>query len=159
MGSKKMELRGQIDKAEQQGGEIREGGEQKVEEVEISAQALESTETVDDDDKAAVDAARSEAEGISKMVAESDIRAPGQEVGEQLHETAAEARESGDITLQGAETAGEMTGDYSDTGSNLGSQLEASGEEFHEIGEESDQVDAEMQAELERLAAQVESTF
>ena len=106
-----------------------------------------------------MDAARSEADGIAKAIAESDVRAPGQEVGESLQETASESREYSDIEMQDAEKAGEMTGDYSDTGSNLAGQLEASGEEFAEIADQSDEVNDEMQAEVSRIAAALEGTF
>lgn len=159
MGSLKLEQQGKVEQAEQRGAEIRETGDQKVEEAETSAAALEGVEAIDDDDKAAVDAARSEADGIAKAIAESDVRAPGQEVGESLQETASESREYSDIEMQDAEKAGEMTGDYSDTGSNLAGQLEASGEEFAEIADQSDEVNDEMQAEVSRIAAALEGTF
>ena len=159
MGSLKSEQRQKVESDQERGQEIAEVGETKVEEAEISSEAMSQIEAIDDDDKAALDAAHSEAEGIARMVAESEIRAPGQEVGESLTETAEESNEYAETEYKDAETASEMTGDYGDTGSNLASSLEQSGEEFQEISDEAVETNEELQAELEQLASSVEGQW
>ncbi len=52
-----------------------------------------------------------------------------------------------------------MTGDYGETGSNLASSLEQSGEEFQEISDEAVETNEELQAELEQLASSVEGQW
>ena len=87
MGSLKLEQRQKVESNQERSQEIQEVGEQKIEEAETSAQALESIETPDDDDKAAVDEARRESDGIAKQLAESEIKEPSSEVGKSLEET------------------------------------------------------------------------
>lgn len=159
MGSLKLEQRQKVENDQERGQEIREGGETKLEEAEVSNEAMSSIEAIDDDDKAAVDAARAEADGIAKMIAESEIRTPGQEVGESLKETSEQSVEYSETEMEDADKASEMTGDFSDAGSELASNLQESGEEFQEIADESDEISNEMTSELEQLAASLEETF
>lgn len=77
MGSKKIEVRQKVETGVEQGQEIAENGEKKIEDAETSEQALSSIEIVDDDTAAAVETARSESEAIAKGVAESEIEEPG----------------------------------------------------------------------------------
>ena len=72
---------------------VQESGEQKLEEAEASQGAMEQIEAIDDDDKAALDAARSESDGIAKAIAESEIKEPGREIGESLKETSEQSTE------------------------------------------------------------------
>lgn len=159
MGSLKLEQREKVEADQERGQEITEVGEQKLEEAEVSNEAISQIEAIDDDDKAALDAARSEASEIAKEVAESDIKSPWEEVSGSLEATASESREYSETERQDAEKAAEMTGDYSETGAGLSETLEASGEEFEDIAEQSDQVNEEKSAELEQLMANLEGVF
>jgi len=159
MGSLKLEQRQKVESDQERGKEITETGEQKIEEAEASAQALESIEAIDDDDKAAVDAARSESDGIAKALAESEIKEPGAEVGESLKETSEQSTEYSETEMKDADTATEMTGDFGGVGSELSSQLQESGQEFQEIANESDQVNDELQSEFDQIAAALEGMF
>ena len=133
MGSLKLEMRQRVEDAQEQGQEIQENAEKEIEEAEVSAEALGSIEGVDDDDKAALDAARSEADGIAKERAESEIKEPGSEVSESLKETSEESTEYSEQEMEDADTASEMTGSYSETGSELSSELQESGQEFSQL--------------------------
>ena len=62
MGSLKLEQRQKVESDQGRGLGIQGVREQKIEDAETSAQALEQIEAIDDDDKAAVDAARSESD-------------------------------------------------------------------------------------------------
>lgn len=80
MGSLKLEQRQKVESDQEKGREVKEAGEQKLEEAEASQGAMEQIEAIDDDDKAALDAARSESDGIAKAIAESEVKEPGREV-------------------------------------------------------------------------------
>ena len=58
MGSLKLEQRQKVESDQEKGTEIKEAGEQELEEAETSQEAMEQIEGVDDDDKAALDTAR-----------------------------------------------------------------------------------------------------
>ena len=93
MGSLKLEQRQKVESDQERGREVQESGEQKLEEAEASQGAMEQIEAIDDDDKAALDAARSESDGIAKAIAESEIKEPGREIGESLKETSEQSTE------------------------------------------------------------------
>lgn len=159
MGSVKLEQRQKVENDREKGREIKEAGDTKLEEAETSSAALEQIEGVDEDDKAALDAAKSESDGIAKAIAESEIKEPGREVGESLKETSEQSTEYSETEMADADKASEMVGDYSDVGSGLSSELQESGQEFQEIAEESDQVNDELQSEYDQLAAALEGVF
>lgn len=159
MGTLKMEQRQKVERDQERGHEVQEVGEQKIEEAETSAEALGQIEAIDDDDRAAVDAARSESDGIARALAESEIKEPGAEIGESLKETASESMEYSDIEMADAEKAAEMTGDYTGTGSELSGSLQESAQEFQEISTQSDQVNADLQSKLGQMAAHLEGIF
>ena len=159
MGRLKLEQHHKVEQADQRGREIQEVAEIKNEEAEISSNAVRSIEGVDDDDRAAVEAAISESSSIAKALAESEIKAPGAEVGESLNETMNESTEYANQEYADASTAGEMTGDYSGVGSGLRGSLEQSGQEFQEIADESDRLNGELQAIFADQAAKLESAF
>lgn len=159
MGSLKLEQRQKVERGKERGQEIQEVGEQKIEEAEISAQALEQIEAIGDDDKAAVDAAQSESNGIAKALAESEIKEPGSEVGESLKETSEQSKGYRETEMTDAEKALEMTGDFDETGVELSESFQESGQEFQNIAEESDQVNDEMQSKFEQMAAELEGVY
>lgn len=159
MGSLKLEQRQKVESNQEKGGEIKEAGERKLEEAEASQGAMEQVEAIDDDDKAALDAARSESDGIAKAVAESEIKEPGHEVGESLKENTEQSTEYSEIEMADAGKASEMVGDYSDVGGGLSGELQESAQEFQEIAEESDQVNDELQSEYDQIAAALEGVF
>lgn len=159
MGSLKLEQRQKVESDQERGREVQESGEQKLEEAEASQGAMEQIEAIDDDDKAALDAARSESDGIAKAIAESEIKEPGREIGESLKETSEQSTEYRETEMADAEKASEMVGDYSEAGGELSSELQESGQEFQDIAEESDQVNDELQAEYDQLAASLEGVF
>ena len=159
MGSLKLEQRQKVESDHERGQEIQEVGEQKIEEAETSAQAMEQIEAIDDDDKAALESARNEADGIAKSLAESEIKDPGAEVGESLIETSEQSNEYSETEMADAEKASEMTGDFSETGSELSESLQESGQEFQDIAEESDQTNDEMQSKFEQMSAELEGVF
>lgn len=159
MGSLKLEQRQKVERDQERGQEIQETGEQKIEEAEISAQALEQIEAIDDDDKAAVDAARGESDGIAKALAESEIKEPGVEVGKSLNETSDVSNKYSEIEKADADKASEMTGDFDNTGAELSRGLQESGQEFQEIADESDQVNDEMQSKFDQMASKLEGVF
>lgn len=159
MGSIKLEQRQKVENDQEKGREIQENAEQKLEEAEVSNAAFEQIEAVDDDDKAALDAARSECDGIAKALAESEIKEPGREVGESLKETSEQSTEYAETEMADAEKASTMEGDYSGVGSELSGELQESGQEFQDIAEEAEQVDEELEAELEQRAAALEGVF
>lgn len=159
MSSLKLEQRQKVENDQERGQEITEISEQKIEEAEVSAQALESIEAIDDDDKAAVDAARSESDGIAKALAESEIREPGNEVSESLTETSEQSNEYSETEMADADKANEMTGDFSVTGAELSGQLQESGQEFQEIADEGDRINDELQSKFEQMAAELEGVF
>ena len=159
MGSLKLEQRQKVEDSRERGQEIQETGEQKLEEADASAQALEQIEAIDDDDQAAVETARNDSEGIAKALAESEITEPGSEVGEALKETSQESTEYSDTEMSDAEKATEMTADYEGTGQELSEHLQESGEEFREIAEQSDQTNEDLQSQLNQIAAQLEGVF
>lgn len=74
MGSLKLEQRQKVESDHEKGTEIKEAGEQKLEEAEASQGAMEQIEAIDDDDKAALDAARSESDGIAKRLLRARLR-------------------------------------------------------------------------------------
>lgn len=159
MGSLKLEQHQKVESAQERGQEIHEVGEQKIDEAETSAQALEQIEGIDDDDKSALEAARGESDSIAKALAESEIKEPGLEVGESLKETSEESTEYSETEMADAEKASEMTGDFSETGAELSESLQDSGQEFQDIAEESDETNDELQAEFEQAAAELEGMF
>lgn len=159
MGSVKLEQRQKVEKDQERGTEIKEAGEQKLEDAENTMNAFEQIETVDDDDKAALETAISTSEGIAKSIAESEIKEPGREVGESLKETSEESTEYSETEMAGAEKASEAVGDYAEVGGNLSAELERSGQEFEEIAAQSDQVRDELASEYESLAAALEGVF
>lgn len=159
MGRLKLEQQGKVEQAGIRGNEIREVAEQKNEDAARSAEAVFSIEGVDDDDKAALEAAVSESSGIAKALAESEIRAPGAEVGESLNETSRESNEYANQEFADAQTASEMIGDFSDVGSGLSSSLEQSGQEFQEIAGASDSLNAELQEMFAQQASMLEGAF
>lgn len=159
MGKLKLEQQQKVEQAGERGREIQEIAEQKNQEAEISSNAVRSIEGVDDDDRAAVEAAIGESSSIAKALAESEIKAPGAEVGESLNETTAESTEYANQEFSDANTAAEMTGDYTDVGSGLRGSLEQSGEAFQEIAGESDRLNGELQSMFAEQASRLESAF
>lgn len=159
MGSKSMEYQERINEGQEKGNEISELGQQKLDEAAESNDAFISIERVDEDDEEAVESATAEAQQISSEIANGEIREPSSEVGESLHEVSEEATESGDTEDSNAETAAEMTGDYSDVGSNLSSEFTQSGEEYRRLSELSEGTSEQLQAEHEQAAAALESIF
>lgn len=159
MGSLKLEQRQKVESDQERGREVQESGEQKLEEAEASQGAMEQIEAIDDDDKAALDAARSESDGIAKAIAESEIKEPGREIGESLKETSEQSTEYSETEMADAEKASEMVGGYSEVGGELSSELQGSCQEFQDIAEESDQVNDELQSEYDQLAAALEGVF
>jgi hypothetical protein len=108
MGRLKLEQQGKVEQAGVRGNEIREVAEQKNEDAARSAEAVFSIEGVVDDDRAALEAAVSESGGIARALAESEIRAPGAEVGESLNETSRESTEYANQEFADAQTAAEL---------------------------------------------------
>ena len=159
MGSVKLEQHQKVEKDQERGTEIKEVAEQKLEEAEASKNALDQIETVDDDDKAALETALTTSEGIAKSIAESEIKEPGREVGESLKETSEESTEYSETERAGAEKASEMVGDYTEVGGNLAGELEQSGQEFEEIAAQSDQIRDELMSEYDQRAAALEGIF
>lgn len=159
MGKLKLETRFRVEKDHEHGLEIREAGEQKLEEADASQSAMAQIEAIDDDDQAALDAARSESDGIAKAIAESEIKEPGREVGESLKETAEQSIEYSEIEISDAAKASEMVEDYFDVGSRLSAELQESGLDFQEIAEDSDLINDELQQEYDELAKALEGVF
>ena len=159
MGAKKTELHGRVEAGIEKGREIEQTAESKIEEAEVSNNALSRIEAADDDTQMAADTARSEAASEAASLAQSEIKEPGDALGERFNETTAESSELGEREMENAESAREMTGDYTDIGSGLAEQLRASGEEFLSISEESAQTNNEFPAEFSQKAAQLEGAF
>lgn len=159
MGAKKTELHTRVDEGRETGDKIRENAEEKIEEAEVSNNALSRIEGADDDTQAATESARSEAASEASAIAQSEITEPGDALGEDFKETSRESSELSDKEMENAENASEMTGDYTDIGGNLAEQLRASGEEFHAIAEESDQTNDAFQAEFAQQSAHLEGVF
>ena len=159
MGSVKLEQSQKVENDQERGREITERGSEKLEEAEVSRNAIDQIEIVDDDDKAAVDTAMTTSEGIAKSIAESEIKEPGREVGESLKETSEESTEYGETETEGADKASEMVGDFSDVGGNLASELQQRAQEFQEIASQSDQVHDQLESEYEQISAALEGVF
>ena len=96
---------------------------------------------IDDDDKAALDAAYSKSEGIAKAIAESEMRDPWS------------------ATDIGREFINTPTTDKMQAEQQEHHMEPLSPEIFYEISDDADPVDLEMQAELERMAAELENMF
>ena len=159
MGSVKLEQSQKVESAYEKGTEVKENSEQKLEEAETSQSAMDQIEGVDDDDKAALEAARQESDGIAKTIAESEIKEPGREIGASLKETSEQSVEYSETEMADAEKASEMVGNYSEVGGELSGELTQSGQEFQEIAEKSDQINDELQSEYDRIASALEGVF
>lgn len=159
MGSLKLEQHQKVERDNERGVQIQEVGSVKIEEAESSVTSLEQIQAIDDDDRAAVDAARSESNGIANAVSESEIREPGTDVKESLRETSRQSQEYSAMELQDASRAAEMTGDYSGTGAGLAGSLETSAAEFQDISDESDTMSGEMQAKFDQMSGILEGMF
>lgn len=159
MGSVKLEQHQKLEANQERGNEVVEKGDVKLEDAVESEAAMSRIEAVDDDDKAALEAGRSESDSIAKELASVEVREPGKEVSEGLLETSEQSNEYADTEEQDAEAASEMVGDYEGVGGNLENQFEQSAQEFREIAEQSDQSNSELEAEFDRIASALESTF
>ena len=135
MGSLKLEQRQKVESDQERGQEIQENAETKVEEAEVSQQALEQIEAIDDDDKAAVDAARSEAEGGFGSLVESKIKVPFAEIYESLIDI-----------------------DYIDE-NDLSSLLNDLNESTQDTMEETEQTESEIQSKIEQMVGELENLF
>ena len=159
MGRVKIELNQKTEVAKEQGREIAETGDKKVEEAQVSKQSLESLNYVDDDTESAAEKARTESDAIAKGIAESEIRQPGERVSESFRETSEQAKEHSETESENAQTATEMTGDYSDVGSGLSSEFQQSAQEFRSIADTADQENDSMKAELQQREESLEGMF
>ncbi|MGN1457098.1 MAG: hypothetical protein ACI4XP_03980 [Acutalibacteraceae bacterium] len=159
MGSLKDSMRSKVESGQERGEQIKEIASQKIEEATASAEALNSVEAIDDDDKAAVESARSASSSIAQGLAESEIKSPGAEVGEGLKETSVESQGYSEVEKTDAGKAAGMTADYSGVGSSLASSLEQSSQEFSNIASQSEQINNELQSAFEQMASQLGGTF
>lgn len=100
---------------------------------------------IDDDDKAALDAARAKSDGIAIAIAESEMREPWRatDIGREFINTPTTDKKRA-----------EQQEHY-----DLQAELEMSGAEFMAIAAEADLIDDELQAEYDRLAAELENLF
>ncbi len=96
---------------------------------------------IDEDDKAALDAAYSKSDGIALAIAESEMREPWS------------------ATDIGREFINTPTTDKIQAEQQEHHMEPLLPEVFCEISDDADQVDLEMQAELERIAAELENMF
>ena len=157
MGTKFESLEQRRAQAEQQGIEIKENSERDIEEAHISVDALKQIEVVDEDDKMALDAAVNETKSIGKMLAETDIRAPGIEVGNSLEAVSTQAKEYGEIEKKSSDKASETVGAFEGPGVELAGKLREFGERYQELADESSRVNEEMRAEREQAASILEN--
>lgn len=159
MAKLKLEQVKNIEKDRKKGIEVNEKGEKKLIEAEMSENAMEQIEALDDDDKAALEAAVLESRNIAKAVSESEIKEKGREVGESIKETSDRSFEYSDAEYRDAEKANDMKGDYCETGDSLSRSLKESGQEFKEIAKEGDRIKNELKAEYEKIASALEGVF
>lgn len=159
MASKKLEQQKKLEEAQEAGKKNIEGANEHLNEANESAEAMAEIEAVDDDDVAALEAARSSANERAKMISESEIKNPGAEIGEKLKETSEESKELAEKESEAADQATGMTGSYSEIGSELSKKLMESGQEFEENAEESDATDAELEQEYLQIAGELEGAF
>lgn len=134
MGFLKLEHQKRIEKGKEKGQDIIETGEQKIRELE-EYQAFDQIEAIDDDDKAAVDAARSEAEGGFGSLVESKIKVPFAEIYESLIDI-----------------------DYIDE-NDLSSLLNDLNESTQDTMEETEQTESEIQSKIEQMVGELENLF
>lgn len=159
MGKYKDELNRQVTESINQGEQIKENADKKIDEAVESADALSSIEGVDDDDVQAVENARNEAKSVSENIAESEIRSPSNEVGEQFSETANEAKDAANRERTDAGNASHMVADYSSIGSGLASSLEQSASDFEQTSQNAEQARSELQSAAEAKSEQLARCF
>jgi hypothetical protein len=159
MGTRKSQLRETVATDVERGQVIAETGDIKIEDAEVSENALSSTEAADDDTTAAVERARSESDAIARAVAESEIKEPGEQVSESFEETSHESTEYSEQEFANADTATDMTGDYDHVGSELSEQFQESGQEFQDIADEADQENQELRSKVDEIVSALEGVF
>ena len=154
MGSRKIEI---SEKSEEE--QIRETGEQKIEE----AEALKTVfwgiiEAADDDTAEAVKRAEEECVEIAgREFPESEIEAPSEEINESLNEnteadTELSEQENDDKTT-------EMTGDYSGSDAELFYEFQEGSIYWGDVASESESTNEQIESEAESLIATLEGIF
>lgn len=159
MGILKEGLRRNVETLTESGNEVTENANERLREAEISVEALNSLECIDDDDREAADTGRSEAMSISAGIAESQIDYPTSELANQYAETSREASEYAGIEHSDAAKAGGLVSDYSGVGANLAASFEASAVEFEGIAAESDSSSSNLQARNTNLSNALRGIF
>lgn len=159
MGSVKEYVNSKVEAGIEQGDRVKENAENKIEEANVSAEALSRIEGVDDDDVQAVESARAEANSEARRIAEDEIRSPSNEINRGFTETAAESNDFANKEHTDAAHAAEMVADYSGTGSNLSSTLEQSAAEFEHTANNAEQARDQLDSAANSMSSQLTSTF
>lgn len=159
MGTIKETQRGKVEQGIESGENIKEIGSKHIEEANVSAEALASVEGVDDDDKQAVETARSEAASEAANIADSEIRSPGEQVVQGFQETTSESNEYANREHSDATNASGMVAEYSGIGANLASSLEQSASEFENIAQQAESAGSDLRSAVEAMSSQLSGTF
>lgn len=159
MGALKEGLHRNVEDITESGKEVTENANERLHEAAISVEALNSLECIDDDDRDAADAGRSEAMAISHGIAETQIDTPTSELANEFSETSNEALGYANIERSDANKARGLVSDYSGVGSTLSASFEASATEFEGIAADSDAASNNLQSRNSQLSNALRGVF
>lgn len=133
MGELKNRGRTEIGEIKDNFQEIRQSGEQSLEEKTENVQVFLSVEGVDDDDKSAIEDGKNSIQEIASQIAESTMETPKNAVNERADGTIAEMEEYAGREQTEASAISAMNGNYGAVGSSLEQQFTQSATEFSDI--------------------------
>lgn len=152
-------LTDQTDTVKEQGDEIVETGETKIEEAGEMKSAIDSLEALDEDAQEIIDTATEGAQEVASEQAESAIMQPMEGVNEGLTEVTTEATESADIEHQNADTISDAVGDYGSVSSQAESSFEQHAEEIESVGDNAQEINDEFRDRSNEMKDELDSFF
>lgn len=152
-------LTSQTDTVKEQGDEIIETGETKLEGAGEMKSAIDSLEALDEDAQEIIDTATEGAQEVASEQAESAIMQPMEGVNEGLTEVTNEATESADIEHQNADTISDAVGDYGSVSSQAESSFEQHASEIESVGDNAQEINDEFRDRSNEMKDELDSFF
>lgn len=143
----------------EQGSQIVEVGQQKLEEAGEMKSAIDGLDAIDEDAQAIIDAATEGAQEVASEVGESEIASPMEGVTEQLSEVNSEAMEASSTESSNAETISVGAGDYASVEAQAASSFEQHAEQLAEVGESAQELADEFRDQSEEMRSTLDSFF
>lgn len=152
------DLGNKTNEVKEQGDQVQEMGEQKLEEADDFKGTLDGLDALDEDTQTIIDTATEGAQEVAREQGEN-IQTSMESVEDNLNDISEEALGYADIEHGNAENISNASGDYDSVASQAESSFEQHAEQFEESGETAQELSNEFKDIADDMNSKLESLF